>query len=75
MSRGKKANVIPSVQWSIMIPADLAFKVEVRLLDPVTRRVTYAARAKLIQALLHEWLEKNAGPSVPVPLDTSGGAG
>jgi len=41
-----------------MIPVDLALKVETQLMDPLTSRAKYAARSKLIQALLHEWLSR-----------------
>jgi hypothetical protein len=68
--RGKKANVVPVVQWSIMIPIDLAFRIETELMDPVTKRPTYAARSKLIQSLLFEWLSKQ-GARAEAEVDTS----
>ena len=58
MPRGKKANTVPVIQWSIMVPIDIAFRVETALMDPVTGRAAYAARSKLIQSLLYEWLDK-----------------
>lgn len=80
MARGRKPNLIPSTQWWIQVPIDLAYQVEARLIDPVTKRVTYAARSKLIQSLLHEWIRNQVGGTpppaqeisptpAPVPLD------
>ena len=66
MSRGRKPNLVPTVQWSIMVPIDLAFQVESQLMDPVTKKSTYAARSKLLQHLLYEWLkERGVNPLIP----------
>lgn len=66
MSRGRKPSLVPTTQWSIMIPIPLAFQVESQLMDPVTQKATYAARSKLIQSLLYEWLQKQGiKPIVP----------
>jgi hypothetical protein len=85
MARGRKANLIPSVSWHIEMPIDLAFQVEARLLDPVTRKAAYAARSKLIQSLLLNWVretapvqptspaEANSSTPQPEVLDTSNG--
>lgn len=51
-----------------MVPIDLAFQVESKLMDPVTRKATYAARSKLIQSLLYEWL-KSQGVSQIIAAD------
>lgn len=56
MPRGRPRNATPTVQWSIMMPIDLALQIETELADPVTQRALYASRSKLIQALLLEWL-------------------
>jgi Arc/MetJ-type ribon-helix-helix transcriptional regulator len=68
MARGRKANSVPTTQWSIMIPIDLAFRVETRLMDPVTRTARYGSRSLLIQALLQEWLHREGAAALP--LDT-----
>jgi hypothetical protein len=49
-----------------MMPVDLAFQIENRLMDPVTKKATYAARSKLIQSLLYTWL-KDQGVKLVVP--------
>ena len=68
-TRGKRPSATPVIQWSIMVPIDLAFRVETALMDPVTKRPTYAARSKLIQSLLFEWLNRQA--AAPAAVDTS----
>lgn len=68
MARGRKPNLVPTTQWSIMIPIDLAFQVENALMDPVTKRAKHAARSRLIQGLLYEWL-KQQGINPLIPTD------
>lgn len=68
MARGRKPNLVPTVQWSIMVPIDLAFQVESQLLDPVTKKASYAKRSKLLQSLLYEWLAKQ-GVQPLIPTD------
>lgn len=66
MTRGRKPNLVPTVQWSIMVPIDLAFQVESQLMDPVTKKASYAARSKLLQGLLYEWLKtQDVRPLIP----------
>jgi len=66
MSRGRKPSLVPTVQWSIMIPIDLAFQIEAQLMDPVTQKAAYSARSKLIQSLLYNWLkEQGVKPIIP----------
>lgn len=66
MTRGRKPSLVPTVQWSIMIPIDLAFQIEAQLMDPVTKRATYSARSKLIQSLLYDWLRgQGVSPLIP----------
>lgn len=66
MTRGRKANSVPTTQWSIMVPIDLAFRVETRLMDPVTRTARYGSRSLLIQALLQEWLHREGMAALPL---------
>lgn len=69
----RKPNAIPSTQWSIMIPVDLAFRVEHQLTDAVTGKAHYGSRSMLIQALLLEWLEKQPQPgATAAPYDAGG---
>ena len=51
-------NVVPTVEWKVYIPADIAAQVELLLLDPMRERVRHGARGELIAKLLREWLEK-----------------
>jgi hypothetical protein len=67
MPRGRKANLVPTVSWHIQVPVDVAFQVENLLMDPVTKKATYAARSRLLQGLLYEWLKsQGVNPVVPV---------
>lgn len=50
-------NIIPSTRWSISLPEDLAAEIELVLADPLTNKVTYATRSKLLETLLRQWLE------------------
>lgn len=66
MTRGRKPSLVPTVQWSIMMPIDLAFQIEAQLMDPVTKKAAYSARSKLIQSLLYGWLkERGVKPLIP----------
>lgn len=65
---GRPKASVPYVEWAIIVPAPLAFQVEIRLVDPVTGKSAYGARSQLIQALLFDWIEKQksaAGPTAP----------
>ena len=43
-----------TVPWKIWVPAELALRIELRYLDPVTGKPKYAARSHIITALLME---------------------
>lgn len=47
----------PSAQWKVTIPKRIAARVELRLIDPRTGRPMYAARARLLEVLLNDFLE------------------
>lgn len=55
MARPRKP---PTVQWTILVPQDLAVEVELLLMDPFTQQVKYGARKMLIQRLLREWVRE-----------------
>lgn len=57
-ARGRKPHSDPPVQWFLSVPTTLAAKVDLLLMDPVTRKVKYSARSDLVQVLLREWVEK-----------------
>lgn len=58
MPRGRRPSPMPTVHWHTKIPADLAFAVSHRLMDPVTLRVDQGKRFLLLQALLYNWVEE-----------------
>ena len=58
MKRGRKALVIPTVDWKCRIPADIAIKVDTLLLDPVRGLPQYGARSELVTRLLREFLSR-----------------
>lgn len=54
---GRKALLIPTVEWKCRIPEPLAAKVDLFCLDPVTGALRYGARSELITRLLREHLD------------------
>ena len=58
MTRGRKPRAGGIAVWTLSLPLPLVAEVELHLLDPFTRKVSYGARTELIQTLLREWLEK-----------------
>lgn len=58
----------PTVDWKILLPAPLAGRIEYMLTDPIHNKPIYGARAKLIRALLENWIaEQSQSPPTPVP--------
>lgn len=58
MPQGKRID--PPVEWKVCIPREIAEKIELAFLDPITMKPSYGARAQLITALLQRWLgERN----------------
>ena len=47
-----------TVHWHITLPADVANRVDLTLLDSVTGRVKYGARQKLAERLFRRYLEE-----------------
>lgn len=47
-----------SRHWHITLPADLADRVDLTMLDPLTGRVKYGGRQKLIERLLRRHLQE-----------------
>jgi len=60
---GKKAHADPPVEMRINVPQSIAAKMELLLLDPLTRRPRYGARSDLITKLLREWISSKEKPS------------
>jgi hypothetical protein len=46
--------VIPAVDWKVYIPIDLAAKVDVLLVDPLTGRTEFGARSAYIERLVRQ---------------------
>lgn len=51
-------NTVPSIEWKVYLPSDLAAQIELLLLDPMRDKPKHGARGKLVEQLLREWLEK-----------------
>lgn len=65
--RGRPANPIPTIDWKCHIPIPIAAKVDVFLLDPVTKRTRHGARSGLVTDLLIKWLAEKGIPDPTVP--------
>jgi len=48
----------PYKNWKVCLSAALAGAVEFELMDPLTKKPQYGERARLLEQLLSEWLEK-----------------
>lgn len=48
-------------ELKLSLPASLVAEVDLMLEDPLTRRPKYAARARLVEALLKNWLAAQKG--------------
>lgn len=54
--------------WKLSLPAPTIAKVDLMFEDPLTGKVKYGARGKLVNALLLNWLaEQGDGERVPIP--------
>lgn len=69
---GRKPLLVPTTEWKIRVPVDLAAKADLLNLDPVRGTIAYGARSDLITRLLREYLESLAPPSPTRGLDTLG---
>lgn len=52
-------------QWKLTLPATTAGTVEHLLFDQVHSKPVYAARAKLVTALLEYWIARELGKPLP----------
>lgn len=52
-----------TVPWIFNMPASLAYKVDLLLMNPLTGKVKYGARKQLAEKLFREWLERQIGKS------------
>ena len=46
------------VRWNCSFRQSLAHSVELLLINPVTKKLSYGARSKLLEQLMREWLTK-----------------
>lgn len=51
---GRPSLMIPTVEWKVRIPVDLAAKADMLCWDPVKGTIAYGARSALITELLRE---------------------
>jgi metal-responsive CopG/Arc/MetJ family transcriptional regulator len=63
MSKGRPRVPYLRVDFKVSLPAALAAEIDLMFSDPITNRPKYGARAKLIQALLEDWLAGQRGES------------
>jgi metal-responsive CopG/Arc/MetJ family transcriptional regulator len=55
---GRPALLIPTTEWKVRVPVDLAAKADLLHLDPIRGNLKYGARSELITILLREYLDK-----------------
>lgn len=60
--RGRPSLLIPTTEWKVRVPIDLAAKADLLHLDPIRGNLKYGARSELITILLREYLD-NLGKS------------
>ena len=61
--RGRKPLAIPTVDWKVRIPVDIACKIDMITLDPVRLCTSYGARSELVTILLREFLATREKPA------------
>ena len=54
---GRPSLLIPTVEWKVRVPVDLAAKADLLSLDPVRGTIAYGARSALITQLLRDHLD------------------
>lgn len=53
---GRRPHIVPTTDWKIRIPVDIAAKIDLICLDPVKGTPAYGARSELVTRLLREYL-------------------
>ncbi len=53
---GRPALLIPTTEWKVRVPVDLAAKADLLHLDPIRGNLRYGARSELITILLRDYL-------------------
>lgn len=54
-NQGRKKTEGGLVRWALLVPTDLAARIELKLLDPIYNQPRYGERSKLVNALLDKW--------------------
>jgi hypothetical protein len=54
-----------SVKWKVSLPADLAGRIELELMDKQRGQPVYGLRAMLVRQLLQDWLAAGGGSLTP----------
>lgn len=62
---GRPALAMPTVDWKLRIPQDIAVKIDMICLDPLRGCVAYGERSKLVTRLLLEELERRKAKPAP----------
>lgn len=55
---GRPSLLIPTIEWKVRVPIDLAAKADLLHLDTMRGQIRYGARSELITILLREYLDK-----------------
>lgn len=58
MARGRKHFHDTPREWKIYLPSSLCDEISEALKDPLTGKIAYGARNKLLTRLLREWVQK-----------------
>jgi len=56
--RGRKPNVIPTTDWKVWIPVDLAVKFDLHHIDPLTGKVPRGVRSDIVTGLIRQYLRE-----------------
>lgn len=67
--RGRKPNLEKTIPWHIEVPEDLALKVDLLITNPLTGKVKYGERKKLVIQLLRGWLDEQINTNTSSPKD------
>lgn len=62
---GRPRNPQLRADWKLSLPAPIAAKADLMLLDPLSQRPKYGARSRLVAALLEQWLASLDGEIAP----------
>jgi hypothetical protein len=70
-SKGRPRSSELRAEMKLSLKASTVARVDLALMDPLTRKPRYGARSILVEGLLEEWLSKNeADPAQPpLPLE------